>query len=300
MILLYFELLWKSTTFDAIIPLMKIGAIIQARTGSTRLPAKVLKDLPYGSGISVLQHVISRVRRSKLIDDIVVATTRLSEDDAIAEIAGREDVKCYRGSVEDVLERYYFASKENGLDIVVRITGDCPCIDWNIVDNAINLHLKEKADYTSNTLRRTFPYGLDVEVVSFEALEKAYFEAREKYDREHVCPYIYKTKAESFKISLLTAPPELNYPDIRVTLDTKEDYTLLCAVFDYLYPDKPYFDSSELVALFIKKPWLKFINERVLQKRVFSCLEEELEEAKKLLRLQELFNVLRILENLKL
>lgn len=275
---------------------MKIGAIIQARTSSTRLPNKVLKPLPYYGSITVLQQVIRRTKKSNLIDEIIVATTKDKEDEEIVKIAKEEDVKWFKGSKEHVLERYYLTAKENKLDIVVRITSDCPCIDWNIIDKAIGKHIKEKADYTSNTLKRTYPHGLDVEIISFEALERAYCEAEEEFEKEHVCPYIHTTNKDKFKIELLEAPSELYAPDIRITLDTKEDYALLCAVFDYLSKNNPFFDAYDIVNLFKEKPWLKFINEKIAQKKIFNSIEDELEEAIKLLELQELKNTVNAIK----
>jgi len=275
---------------------MKIGAIIQARTASTRFPKKILKELPYGSGITVLEQVIRRLKKSELLDEIIVATTTNSADDVVVEISNREEIKYFRGSEKNVLERYYLCAKENKVDVIVRITSDCPCVDWDIVDMVIEKHLQKQADYTSNTLERTFPHGLDVEVVSFRALEKAHCEASEDFEREHVCPYIYTTKKEEFRLVSVKAPEYLTAPDIRITLDTEEDYALLCAVFDYLYPQNNYFQAVDIVNLFKEKPWLKLINKKVLQKRIFHSLEEELEEAKKLLELQELNRVKEVIE----
>ena len=147
--------------------MMKIGAILQARTSSTRLPGKVLKELPLGSGITALGQMIRRLKKSQKIDEIIVATTEEKSDDAIVQVAEKENVKYFRGSLTDVLGRYYLAAKENRLDIVVRITGDCPCIDPQIVDLVIERHLGEKGDMTSNVVKRSYPDGLDVEVLSF-------------------------------------------------------------------------------------------------------------------------------------
>jgi len=146
---------------------MKTGAVIQARVSSVRLPSKILKELPYGSGISVLEQVVRRLKKSKELNDIIVATTTGKDDDEIVAIAKKENAKCFRGSKEDVLSRYYMAAKENDLGIIVRITSDCPCIDPEIVDSIIEKHIKAKADYTSNTLKKTYPHGLDVEVFNF-------------------------------------------------------------------------------------------------------------------------------------
>ncbi len=276
---------------------MKVGAIIQARTGSTRLPGKVLKELPYGSGITVLQQVIRRLKRARSLDEIIVATTTKVEDLPIVEIAKLENIPYCRGAEKDVLARYYHCAKEHNLDIVVRITSDCPCIDPEVVDLVVEKHIEENADYTSNTLGgRTFPHGLDVEVISFRALEKAFKEADRPEEREHVCPYIYGRGRENFKLVSVKAPPQLRAPDIRITLDTEEDYALLCCVFDNLYFKNPHFGAEELINLFKEKPWLKIINKKVVQKKTFHKLEDEIREAIKVLELQELKRAKDILE----
>jgi spore coat polysaccharide biosynthesis protein SpsF len=274
---------------------MRIAAVIQARVSSTRLPGKVLKELPYGSGITVLEQVIRRVKRCKKLSDVIVATTTEKEDDELVSIAQREEAKHFRGSKEDVLSRYYFASKENDLEILIRITSDCPCIDAEVVDSVIEKHMATKADFTSNTLVKTFPHGLDTEVLNFDALEKAHFEAKQTFEREHVCPYIYKSNPQMFKISAVEAPQRLRAPDIKITLDTEQDYALLCTVFDYLYPENEFFDTEDIIKLFHNKPWLKMINKKVIQKKMFDSLEDELAEAVHLLDLQELKRAKEIL-----
>lgn len=276
---------------------MEIGVIIQARMSSTRLPGKVMKSLPYSSDITILGQVITRIKRSKYINQVIVATTNDSEDSKIVELARQEQVKSFRGSRENVLERFYLSAVENELDVVVRITSDCPCIDPAIVDMVVSAHLKDKNDYTSNSLQRTFPHGLDTEVFSFEALEKAYLNATLNFEKEHVTPYIYKSFPSAFKIGCVVAPPELFDPSIRITVDTKEDYILLCAVFDFLSNNKENFGGKEIVSLFREKPWLKMINESILQKKFFQSLNEELLEAVKLLGMQELINAKKIIEN---
>lgn len=266
---------------------MKIGTIIQARTSSTRLPEKVLKELPYASGITCLEQVIRRLKKSKKLNNIIVATTKEKEDNEIINIVKKENVKYFRGSKENVLSRYYFAAKENNIDLVVRITSDCPCIDAEIMDLTIDNHIKRTADYTTNCLVRTYPHGLDVEVFYFNTLEEAYKNATKDYEKEHVTPYIYKNP-QIFKINILKAPKELYAPDIRLTLDTEEDYALLCVVYDYLYGKNKYFNAYDIVNLFNEKPWLKLINKKIIQKKIFNTLEEELKEAVKILDLQDL------------
>ncbi|MDA8326252.1 MAG: glycosyltransferase family protein, partial [Nitrospiraceae bacterium] len=252
----------------------------------TTLPGKVLKELPYGSSTSALEQVIRRLKRAASLDRIIVATTENPEDDAIVEIARKENVPYFRGPEKDVLARYYQAAKENGLGIIVRVTSDCPCIDPEVVDLVVKDISESGADYASNSLKRTYPHGLDTEAFTMDALERSFKEAKKEFEREHVTPYIYMTG--QFQIRNPEAPEEFFAPEIRITLDTIEDYALLCAVYDYLYPGNPLFGVSEIVKLFKVKPWLKFINGKVVQKKIFNSLEEELEEAAKFLDLQDL------------
>lgn len=275
---------------------MKIGAIIQARTSSSRLPKKVLRELPLKSGITILEHIIQRLKKSQFIDEIVVATTFKNDDRKIAEIAKKEHVHCFKGSELNVLERYYLAAKKYNLDVIIRITGDCPCIDPQVVDMVIQKHLKEKADYTANFLTRTFPRGLDVEVFNFKTLTKVYQKASSDFDKEHVSPYIYKTKPDIFRIAEVRAQGKLNRPDIRITVDTEEDYILLCALFDFLFDKTRLFTTENIIDLFNSKPWLNLINSRVTQKKIFDNIEEEIKEATRILSDQELINAKKILE----
>ena len=274
---------------------MKIGAVIQARSSSTRLPKKVLKPLPYGGDVCVLQQVIRRVQKSNLVDEVIVATTTEEEDSSIVDVAIKENVPYYRGSLENVLERYYGAAVENDLDVIVRITSDNPCIDFNIINNVIQSHIAEKADYTSSALADSFPKGVDVEVINFNVLKRAYSEATEKYEKEHVTPFIYKTHPEEFKINKFIAPSDNS--DIRITLDTPQDYALLCAVYDNLYFNNNYFLVEDIIDLFNKKGYLKIINKDIVQKKVCNNLSEELEEAISLCEMQDLDKAKEFIEN---
>ncbi len=264
---------------------MKIGIIIQARVGSTRLYNKIMKCLPYDSQITVLEQDIRRIKKSKYIEDIIIATTEKIEDDKVIKIAEKENVKYFRGSENDVLARYYFAAKHHDIDVIVRVTSDCPCIDAEIIDMVIEEYLKDKTyDFVANVLERTFPIGLDVEVIALSALETAYNEAKKDYQREHVSDYIYENP-DKFKLKNIVAPAKYNKPELRITLDTKEDYMLLCAVYDYLYYKNNSFSSEEVVKLFSEKPWFACINNNSIQKKDNYELEEEINDAGKLLQL---------------
>ncbi len=278
--------------------MMNIGVIIQARTTSTRLPGKVLKYLPFNSGVTVLGQVIRRCQQSEYLNNVIVATTVDSMDDNIVKIAVEENVNWFRGSRDNVLERYYEAAVEYDLDVIVRVTSDCPCIDPGIIDKIIRNHFMLNADYTSNSLIRSYPHGLDVEVFNFSSLEKAYQMAEHPFEREHVTPFIYKSKPEYFRLNSFEAMEECRAPDIRVTLDTVEDYALLCAVYDYLYPVNNFFNVTDIVTLFKQKPWLKLVNGNIRQKNFDLTVDEEIKLAMEYCKLQELHRVSRFLDSL--
>lgn len=243
---------------------MKIGAIIQARMGSTRLPEKVMKNL---QGKTVLEHVIERVKQSKLIDEIIIATTTHERDAVIESEALRCGVKVFRGSEEDVLARYYYTAKANKLDVVVRITSDCPLIDSIVLDEIIDFYQKNNYDIVSNAgsdlSNRTYPRGLDTEIFSFNLLENAFNHAKEKYKREHVTPFIYENSTNVFYYK-----NSVDYSKYRWTLDTDEDFELISEVYKYLYHGVHDFYLSDIVKLFENMPELYDINAHVEQKKI--------------------------------
>ncbi|AWZ48175.1 acylneuraminate cytidylyltransferase [Clostridiaceae bacterium 14S0207] len=244
---------------------MKVVCIIQARYGSTRLPGKVLKQI---CGKSILQHDIERIKLVKSINEIIVATSNLTRDDIIEAEVKKCGISVSRGSEEDVLSRYYYAAKQNKADIVVRITSDCPLIDMDITNDIIKLYLNnfKTCDYVSNTLERTFPRGLDVEVFSFDVLEKAFNESVLLRDREHVTPYIWDNP-EKFRIKQFKG--DINYSDLRWTVDTKEDFDLVKTIYEKLYPSKNnLFGMKEILDLYKYYPELREINGTILQKKI--------------------------------
>lgn len=266
---------------------MKTGAIIQARMSSTRLPGKVAKELPYGSGITVLEQVAGRLKRCRTVDEVIVAATTDREDAGLGRLARKAGAKFFRGPGEDVLARYYYAAEKFGLDTVVRITSDCPCADPALVDGLVRTHLNRKADYTANVVKLTYPDGYDAEVFSFAALKAAHEKARETAAREHVTSYL-RERPGTFRVVSVEAPAWGRRPELRVTLDTPDDYLLLCAVYDNLYSAARPFSFREVLDLFRRKPWLEEINRRSLAKKKFSGRREEFKQAAALLELQEL------------
>ena len=266
---------------------MKTGCIIQARMTSSRLPGKVLLPLPQGGPSTVLELVVERVAKAHSIDETIIATTANSTDDPLVQWCEQKGIAVFRGSEEHVLSRYALCAREHGLSRVVRVTSDCPCIDWQILDELVALHETAGNHYTSNTLYRSFPHGVDAEVVDADVLQEAYEQATEKYETEHVTPYVYKSHSDKFRIGRLEADAVRKGPQIRITLDTPEDYLLLRAVFDLL-GDPLAFTTANIVQLFTQKSWLLELNGRVQQKVVCKDLEEELAEAFRLLKTQDL------------
>lgn len=239
---------------------MKITAIIQARTGSTRLPNKVLEDL---AGQPLLARVMERARRAKTLDNVVVATTEQPADDIIVRLCEERGWPHFRGSEEDVLDRYYRAALAFKTDVIVRITSDCPLIEPEIIDKTVGelLSGRPRLQYVSNCLTRTFPRGLDVEAISFHALEKAWREDHNPAWREHVTMYILR-HPEKFKIQNITNDKDYSY--MRWTVDTIEDLTFVRKIYHHFQNDN--FNWREVLNLLEMHPdWLE-INRQVQQK----------------------------------
>jgi spore coat polysaccharide biosynthesis protein SpsF len=238
---------------------MRTVVIIQARMGSTRLPGKALmkiEDKP------MLWHVINRLKYCKLVNEIVVATSVNKNDDLIEKYCKQNHIICSRGSEDDVLARYYEAAKKYEANIIVRITSDCPLIDPKIVDLVIQKHKEKSVDYTSNTLKRTFPRGLDVEVFDFNALEKAFIETKEPYQREHVTVYIYE-HPELFKVYSVENNQDLSC--LRLTVDEEKDLEFVGEVYKRLYSKKIFF-MEDILKVLDNEPSLVEINKEVKQK----------------------------------
>jgi len=240
---------------------MKIVAIVQARMGSSRLPRKVLKDL---GGATVLDRVLNRLGRSRLIQESLVATTIEPADDAIVEHCERTGRKVFCGSEQDVLDRYYQAAKYVNADVVVRITSDCPVIDPEVTDATVHAFLDRHADYASNVLVRTYPRGLDTEVMTVQALERAWRESTKPYEREHVTPYIYENPQE-FKLHGIENDTDCS--GHRWTVDTPEDLQLLRAIYER-FGGRDDFGWREVLKLVESDPSLAEINRNVVQKAV--------------------------------
>lgn len=259
--------------------------------GSSRLPGKILLDI---AGKPMIQHVIERTRRANSLDAVVVATTTDPSDDPVAAFAAAMGFPCTRGSLHDVLDRYYQAAKTHQADIIVRITGDCPLIDPNVIDRTVQLVTNPQpspADFACNRLPppfgRSFPIGLDVEVCTFAALEQAWSEASETFHREHVMPFLYEgthfapktgnqpdshastfftdygLSQRSFRIAQLHHHPD--YGSLRWTVDTPQDLEFVREIFARL-PDKTSFTWYDVLQIVRESPELVEINAGIRHK----------------------------------
>ncbi|MGC2477013.1 MAG: glycosyltransferase family protein [Candidatus Sulfotelmatobacter sp.] len=240
---------------------MRTVAIVQARMGSTRLPGKVLKDV---AGETMLGRVVRRLRGAKQIDEVLIATTDSPTDDAIVAECQRYSIAVFRGDQDDVLDRYFEAAKFTDAEIVVRVTSDCPLIDPEITERTIRAFMDHSPDYASNTIVRTFPRGLDTEVVSMAALTRAWQEARRPYEREHVTPYILEHPEE---FVLLPVVGDQDYSAHRWTVDMPKDLEFVRAIYNRLKGEGE-FSCRDVLDVLDREPELLGLNRGVVQKSV--------------------------------
>lgn len=239
---------------------MHIVGIVQARMGSTRLPGKVLRNIV---GSTMLAHVLQCVKQAALIDEVLVATTVESADEAIVVECKHLGVPVFRGDEQDVLDRYYRAAQICQAEVIVRITSDCPLIDPETIDHVTREFLTSRClDYASNTLSpRTFPRGLDVEVILFDALERAWREDDNPAWREHVTPYIYR-HPEKFKLHAVAN--DVDYSHMRWTVDTAEDLDFVRRIYDHFGHAR--FSWHEVLTVLEQHPEWMELNRHVQQK----------------------------------
>lgn len=240
---------------------MKTIIIIQARMGSTRLPGKIL--MPLGDHV-VLDYVVSRCKQVEQVDRVIVATSTLEQDDAVEKWCASHAVECYRGSEDDVLARYYECAKDYCPDYVIRVTADCPFVDYDLADDVIARMKKNPADIV--LLKGRLPRGLAVEMISFSALEYIYNNGHEPRHREHVTYYAYEY-LDQFKATTLDVPEGLQHSELRITLDTEEDYQLCKAIAEHFHGDK-LISSQEVVDFLLEHPEISKLNAHIEQKPV--------------------------------
>ena len=245
-----------------------ILAILQARFSSTRLPGKVLKKI---LGKPMLSLQLERIKHSKRIEELIVATSTEDSDNKIESLCKSMEIPCFRGSLNDGLDRFDQAALPYKPENIVRLTGDCPLIDPLIIDNVIDLCIRGEFDYVSNALEPTFPDGLDVEAFKFSALETAWKEAFLPSHREHVTPFIYQNP-ERFRIDNYRNNIDLSY--LRWTVDLPQDFELVRQIYEALYRQNPKFTTQDILTFLHNNPSLLQINKSILRNEGLKKSEE--------------------------
>lgn len=241
---------------------MKIVATIEARMTSSRLPGKVL--LP-AAGMSLLSHLVRRLHAVPAINEIVLATTTNTTDDLLVDFAEKEGIKFFRGSEEDVMTRVIDAADSVNSELVVEITGDCPIIDPDIIEQTIRMFHAHEADYVSNAHIRSYPDGMDTQVFRLETLKRSALMTSDELDHEHVTLHI-RNHPELFSHVHLVAPPNLHWPELGLTLDEPADYAFLTKIIEHFEPTNPLFSCLDVIRLLRQNPeWLD-INKSVIRK----------------------------------
>lgn len=238
-----------------------VVAIIQARMSSTRLPGKIMADI---AGRPMLWHVVNRVNQAKMVDKVVLATTTEKADDSVADFCAANGITCFRGSEMDVLDRFYWAARENLAHAVVRITSDCPLTDPDVIDRVVTEFQESGSDYAANCIRYTYPHGLDVEVFTFEVLEKAWREAKKPTEREHVTPYI--RFSNRFTVRRVEQNKDLS--SHRWTVDESADLEFVRQVYAHFAP-KRNFRLKDVLGLLRDKPELSEINRGIIMHEAY-------------------------------
>jgi len=245
---------------------LKVGAIIQARTGSSRLPNKVFAEI---LGKPLLWHIYNRITYSKLIDTIIIATTDKKEDDLIDDWAKENKTLIYRGSENDVLSRFYNAALENDLDVIVRVTADDPFKDPVLIDNAIEELVNIKLNFVYNNYPPTFPEGLDIEIFDFNSLKTAASKSISSFEREHVTQYFFKN-LEKFRHLNITS--EENNSLLRWTVDTSSDLKMAQVIYEKLFKENQIFLYQDILNLLKKEPQIATINSNIERSDMYKNL----------------------------
>lgn len=244
----------------------KIGAIVQARTGSIRFPDKIFSLL---AGKPLIFHVFNRLKNSKILDEIILATTVNSKDDKLIEWAVNNGIKYYRGSENDVLGRFYEAAKFYKLDIILRITADDPFKDSGLIDLALQTFLNSNYNLISNNNPPTFPEGIDIEIFDFETLKYTHFHSVDPFEREHVTQFMYRNPE---KIRFKNIQNSYNNSHLRWTIDTHVDYQMATKIYDALYRDNQLFSYQDILIFLEKFPEISLINSNEKRSAMFNNL----------------------------
>jgi spore coat polysaccharide biosynthesis protein SpsF len=241
---------------------MKIVSTIEARMTSKRLPGKVLFE---AAGKPMLLHLINRLKVVSSIDEIVLATTTNSSDDILEEFARYHGVSCFRGSEDNVLSRVINAAESVGADVVVEITGDCPIIDPEIVEQIIRIYSANNCDYVGNHIVRSYPDGMDTQVFSLSTLKDAASRTNDSLDQEHVALFL-RSHPELYSHLHVVAPPEVHWPELGLTLDELKDFQLLKVIIEHFSSINELFSCREIIEFLRKNPDLVEINKSVQRK----------------------------------
>jgi spore coat polysaccharide biosynthesis protein SpsF len=230
--------------------------------GSSRLPGKVIAT---SLGMTMLERLLVRLQSVQNVDEIIVATTKNSQDDTLVELIASLGIKYFRGSEHDVFRRVIDAATFVGADAVVEITGDCPLIDPILVEQMIQIYLNNSCDYLSNCETPSFVTGMEIQVVSLDALRRSYSMTNSDLDREHVTLHIRKNPKFFNQIHII-APIDLRYPDFSVTLDEQSDLDLISAVIENLEQSNPLFGCREIIEFLKKNEKIAALNKGVIRK----------------------------------
>ncbi len=244
--------------------MIKFGAIVEARMGSSRLPGKVMMKIKNVPMISLL---VDRLKQVKKINKIVVATTVSKNDDYFCKYLKKNKINFFRGSENNVMKRVIDASKNFKIKNIVQITGDCPLIDPEIVSQTLNTFEKNNFDFVSNSTYRSYPDGMDVCIFSSRNLSKSYKLTNSKFDHEHVSLFM-KRKKKIFSQCNIVAPENLNYPYLGLTLDEKKDYELIKIIFSKFWRRRKNFSCKEIINFLNSNKEYSFINKSVRRKKI--------------------------------
>lgn len=263
----------------------KIGAIIQARMSSTRLPGKILYNLPFKTGKPIIMHIIDSLKQVSELDFICIATSEDPQNDILEAFFENTDINVFRGDEDNVLSRFARVSTENKLDHVIRLTADNPILDHKILKELISYHISEKNDHSMTSL---LPIGANISIMSAKTLIEANDNAYDNYDKEHVEPWI--KKESKYIKGILSFEKYIKYSDVRLTVDYPSDYAMLNVIFNYFSKEKT-ISLDKVLKLLDESSWISEINQMNYQKKKYISLEEEREDAIKLLERHEFFNV---------
>lgn len=268
----------------------KIGAIIQARLGSSRLPNKVLMPLPLGSNETIISQIIKKIKEVDIISDVVVATSKLPINDKLEKYVRSLNIDCFRGEEEDVLSRFYYISEKRNFDYVIRFTGDNPIVDTEYLKQFINNFFKKKLEYSYST---NLPLGCNFEMMKSSEIVKAYENTVDVFDKEHVTPYIKinAKRKEYFAFENI----QLN-KNLRLTVDYPSDYALITMIYSSLKNKNK--SLKNILKLIDNNYWMVNINKDNFQKKKYLNMDEEIEDILPLIKERQLNRLQNLLINL--